>query len=117
MNIPIGGEDTEGGTVAVKILLGQEELKEKLSSVIAILHKADLVDEIVMFHDRVIVPALKDFNKVIDHEEIRENVFICRFKPMVELLLEEMRSAAEDSGLIDSMRKKRIAEAMDMAGF
>ncbi len=103
--------------VPVGILTGQRELREMLESVIDVLCGANLVEEVKMFHDRVIVPALADRSKMLDYDQVGENSFRCKYKPMVELALLEIKAIATTPGLTDTMRKERIAEIFKMAGF
>ena len=70
-----------------------------------------------MFHDRVIVPALSDYSIVLDYEQVSEDTFRCKYKPMVELALLEIKTAATAPEWTKAMRKERIAEILDMAGF
>lgn len=93
---------------------------EKVLAVMSALGEAGLSDEAQMFHDRVIAPALKcqfDQNRVLEYERLSHMVFRCQYKPMVELLLDEMKAIATAPGLTETMRKERIAEYMTMAGF
>ena len=117
MDVPIGGDRDNPEVVLVKVLIGQRELKEKFASVIDSFGEANLIEEVQQFHDRVIVPALTDRSKMLDYDQISEHIFVCRFKPMVELALLEMKAVATAPGWTDQMRKKRIAEILTMAGF
>lgn len=117
MEIPVSGNRGDPEAVPVGILKGQEELKELFASVLSALCEADLTEEAHAFHDRVIVPSLRDCHRMLDYDQVSEHVFICKFQPMVELVLFEMRAAATAQGLTDKMRKDRIAEALTMAGF
>lgn len=117
MEIPVSGGGGGPEVVPVRILNGREELKELFASVLSALCDADLVEEAHIFHDRVIVPSLEDYRKMLNYEQVSEHVFICKFQPMVELLLFEMKAAATAKGWTDKMRKNRIAEALTMAGF
>lgn len=117
MNVPIGGDGGNSEVVLVKVLTGQRELQEIFASVIDSFREANLVEEVQQFHDRVIVPALSDYSKALDYDQISEHVFVCKFKPMVELALLEMKAAATAPGWTDQMRKERVAEILSMAGF
>ena len=117
MEIPISGNRGDPEVVPVRVLKGQKELKELFASVLSALCEADLIDEVHAFHDRVIVPSLKDHSKMLDYEQVDEDVFVCKFQPMVELVLFEMRASATAQGWTDKMRKDHIAEALIMAGF
>ena len=101
----------------IKILTGREELKEILASVIDALCEADLTEEVRVFHDRVIAQALSDYSIVLDYEQVSEDTFRCKYKPMVELALLEIKTAATAPEWTKAMRKERIAEILDMAGF
>ncbi len=111
------GEERDDGLIPVKILKGREEVKEMMISVVQALCEAELFEEAKMFHDRVLVPASNNNRLVLGSEQIGENTFRCIFQPMVELVLLEMKAAATAPGLTDRMRKARIAEALDLAGF
>lgn len=100
-----------------RVLTGQKEVKEMLASVIGALCEADLVEEVRVFHDRVIVPALADHSRVLDYDRVTDSVFRCKYKPMVELALIEIKAAAEAPGWTTQMRKQRIAEVLETAGF
>ncbi len=101
----------------IRTLTGQKEIKEMLASVIAALCDTDLIEEVRVFHDRVIVPALADYSRVLDYDQVGESAFRCKYKPMVELALLEIKAAATTPGWTVAMRKARIAEVLDMAGF
>ena len=101
----------------VRVLTGQKEIRETLASVIGALCEADLFEEVRVFHDRVIVPALADYSRVLDYDRVGDGGFRCKYTPMVELVLLEIKAAAEAPGWTTPMRKQRIAEALDMAGF
>ena len=55
--------------------------------------------------------------KVLDYEQVSEDTFRCKYKPMVELALLEIKTAATAPKWTKAMRKERIAEILDMAGF
>lgn len=115
--VPIEKSSGDPEHVSVRILTGQRELREMLESVIEVLCEANLAEEAKMFHDRVIVPALADYGRVLDYDQVGENNFRCKYKPMVELVLLEIKVIATTPGLTDTMRKDRIAEIFKMAGF
>lgn len=117
MNIPIDRNNNDPGPVPVIVLTGQGELKEMLASVIGVLCEADLVEEIRAFCDRVLISASGGYKRILDYDQVGENEFVCRYKPMVELVLIEIKAAAMASGWTVKMRKERIAEILDMAGF
>lgn len=117
MDVPIDGDRGNSEVVLVKVLTGQRELKEFMVSVVVSLCEADLVEEAHQFYDRVLVPAISDHCRVLDYDQITEHVFVCRFQPMVELALLEMKAAASAPGWTERMRKERIAEILSMAGF
>lgn len=117
MEIPVSGGGGDPEVVPVRIMRGREELKELFSSILSSLCEANLIDEAHAFHDRVIAPSLKDHRRMLDYDQIGEHIFVCKFQPMVELLLFEMKNAATAQGWTDKMRKDRIAEALTMAGF
>ena len=100
-----------------RVLTGQKEIKEMLVSVMVALGEIGLIEEIRMFRDRVLVLDLAHHGRVLDYDQIGENWFRVKFTPMVELALVEIKATAEAPGWTDEMRKKRISEILDLAGF
>lgn len=109
--------NVDSGNAPIGRLLGIEEIKESLYSVISALRKADLHEEVRLICERIVVPAFNNACKIFEWEQVSANTVRCRYKPMVELALLEIKEAAVTPGWTDSMRKKRILEILEMSGF
>jgi hypothetical protein len=94
-------------------VIGREEMQMLTLSVLGALERAGLVDMLTELKRRVLDRAPEE---VCDAQETGEAVFHLSYKPMVELLLFEIRDTARMPHLSTEHRRERITWAMLMAG-
>jgi hypothetical protein len=94
-------------------VLGREELEALAGSVIRALQRAGLADVTAELRRRVLDRAA---DEVCESVKTSEAVFHLTYKPMIELLLYEVRDVARMPHLSTSHRRERIIWALSMAG-
>ena len=94
-------------------VIGREEMQALVFSVAGSLERAGLTDMLAELKRRVIDRKPEE---VCDSVETSESVFHLTYKPIVELLLFEVRDVARMPHLSAEHRRERITWAMTMAG-
>lgn len=94
-------------------VIGREEMHALTYSVVGALERAGLTDMLAELKRRVLERGLED---VCDSVEAGEAVLHLSYKPMVELLLYEIRDVSRMPHLSKEHRRERITWAMTMAG-
>jgi hypothetical protein len=94
-------------------VIGREEIRALALSVAASLEQAGLTDMLAEVKRRVLDRAPEE---VCDAVEASRAVYHLSFKPIVELLLYEVRDVARMPHLSAEHRRERITWAITMAG-
>jgi hypothetical protein len=94
-------------------VIGREEMQALARSVVGALERAGLTDMLAELKRRVLD---RKPDEVCDSVEASQAVFLLTYKPIVELLLYEIRDVARMPHLSAEHRRERITWAMTMAG-
>jgi hypothetical protein len=94
-------------------VIGREEMQALTLSVVGSLERAGLTDMLAELKHRVLERKPED---VCDTAEAGAAVLHLTYKPMIELLLYEVRDVARMPHLSAEHRRERITWAMTMAG-
>jgi hypothetical protein len=94
-------------------VIGREEMQALTLSVMGSLERAGLADMLAELKRRVLDRKPED---VCDAVEAGQAVYHLTYKPMVELLLYEIRDVSRMPHLSTDYRRERISWAMAMAG-
>ena len=101
-------------SVPIRRIRGKREMKELALAAVTALVDADLVDQVDALQDRLFS---RGAGLLFDTTQVGVDEWLWSFKPMVELLLEEVRQAAGVASLTLDERRDRIRWALEMAGF
>lgn len=94
-------------------VIGREEMQALTMSVVGALERAGLTDMIAELKRRVLERKPED---VCDSVEAGQAILHLTYKPIVELLLYEVRDVSRMPHLSAEHRRERITWAMSMAG-
>jgi hypothetical protein len=94
-------------------VIGHEEMQALALSVVGALERAGLTDMLAELKRRVLERNLEE---LCDTVAAGRDVWHLSYKPIVELLLYEVRDVARMPHMSDEKRRQRIAWALAMAG-
>lgn len=95
-------------------LPGREAMRDLALSVVSALEDAELEDEILEISRRVFGRSAES---LFESQVMSDGTGVYGFKPMVELALREIRSAARAPELSAAERRRRIRWTLDVTGF
>lgn len=103
------GNSTDGGHIH-----GMEEMQSLALAAISALEEGNLREEAQYLHSTILARSPES---LVDTSVVGENAFRWTFKPMVELLLHELREVALLPDLPLDTRRERARWAIEIAGF
>lgn len=109
LNEKLGKQSIQSARIA-----GMRQMHSLAAAAAAALETANLVEEAHQLHARVLTRSPEALVEVV---MLAENFYRWDFKPIVELLLLEIRDAATAKDLSIDERRTRIRWALEMSGF
>jgi hypothetical protein len=109
LNEKLGKHSIQSARIA-----GMRQMHTLAAAAVAALETANLVEEAHQLHSRVLSRSPEALVEVL---MVAEGVCRWDFKPIVELLLHEIRDAATASDLSIDERRTRIRWALEVSGF
>jgi hypothetical protein len=93
---------------------GRHEMEALASAAMAALREAGLIEELGLLQDRVF--ALGS-DRLFESEQLDQDLWHWRFKPMVELLLLHLRDVARAAARSTADRRREIRWALEISGY
>ena len=103
-----------GNPVPQQGIRGKREMEDLTLATVSALEDSDLEDVIRELSTRVFDRGAP---LIFDAQVVDDNLFECRFKPMIELVLYEIQSVARTADLSTEERRRLIRWVLDATGF